>query len=94
MLLDENQSATPAPKGSLADQAAAILAQIGGKDNIENLDACITRIRVTLKDGSVVNEKELKKLGATGVMKMGSNNFQIVVGTLADPLVTNMKQLM
>ena len=94
-LLDEEQVADNASgKGKLADQAAAILQSIGGKENIESIDACITRIRVTLNDGSVINENELKKLGATGVMKMGEKNFQIVVGTTADPLVTQIKKLM
>lgn len=94
MLLDENQESAPVAKGSLSDQAAGILAQIGGKENIDSIDACITRIRLTVKDGSVIDEKELRKLGATGVMKMGANNFQIVVGTVADPLVTQIKKLM
>lgn len=94
MLLDENQENAPAVKGSLAEQAAGILEELGGKENIDSIDACITRIRVTLIDGSIINESRLRKLGATGIMKMGSNNFQIVVGTLADPLVTNIKQLM
>ena len=94
MLLDEEQEHGSKAKGNLAEQAEGILNSIGGKENIESLDACITRVRVTLKDGSVINESELKKLGATGVMKMGEKNFQIVVGTIADPLVTQMKKLM
>lgn len=75
-------------------KAAEILEAIGGKANVDSLDACITRIRLTAKDGSKVDEGALKRAGASGVMKMGSNNFQIVVGTVADPLASHIKSLM
>lgn len=78
----------------LKSKAAEILEAIGCKENISSLDACITRIRLTAKDVDKVDEKKLKELGATGVLKMGKNNYQIVVGTVADPLVTHMKSLM
>lgn len=78
----------------LADKAKGILDSIGGKENIQTIDACVTRIRVSLNDGSKINEKALKTLGASGVMKMGEGNYQIVVGTLADPIVSQMKKLL
>lgn len=78
----------------LRHKAAEILEAIGSKSNIESIDACITRIRLTAKDASMIDEQRLKDLGATGVMKMGAKNYQIVVGTVADPLVTHMKALM
>lgn len=78
----------------LKEKGIFILEALGGKVNVENIDACITRIRVTVKDTSKVNEKRLKELGATGIIKLGSNNMQIVVGTIADPLVTHIKAMM
>jgi PTS system N-acetylglucosamine-specific IIC component len=75
-------------------KAAEILEAIGNKSNITSIDACVTRIRLTVKDGSLINEARLKQLGASGVMKLDSNNYQIVVGTVADPLVSHMKSLM
>lgn len=78
----------------LREKAAAILAALGGKENIKALDACITRIRVTVDNSAQVEETRLKELGATGVLKLAGNNFQIVVGTVADPLVTHMKAVM
>lgn len=94
--LDEEESAVLSGlSGSeLSIKAAEILEAIGNKENISSLDACITRIRLTAKDGAKVDEARLKKIGVTGIMKMGSNNFQIVVGTIADPLATHMKTLM
>ena len=60
--------------------AADILAAFGGNKNIKDLDACITRLRVTVNDASKVNEHTLKTLGAAGVFING-NNFQAVFGT-------------
>ena len=78
----------------LRARAADILAALGGNDNIKVLDACVTRIRVTVHAGEQVDEARLKELGATAVLKLPGNNFQIVVGTMADPLVTHMKAVM
>jgi PTS system N-acetylglucosamine-specific IIC component len=73
--------------------AADVLEAIGGKGNIGSIDACVTRIRLTAKNDKLVNDDRLKELGATGIMRMGGNNVQIIVGTVADPLVTYMKAL-
>ena len=78
----------------LRDRAAEILKAIGGKENISVVDACVTRVRVTVKEATLVDEAKLKAMGATAVLKMPGNNFQIVVGTVADPLVTHMKAIM
>lgn len=75
-------------------KAAEVLEAIGGKTNITSMDACVTRIRLTVKDGSLINEARLKQLGSSGVMKLDATNYQIVVGTVADPLVTHMKSIM
>ncbi|MDF2881934.1 MAG: sugar transporter [Clostridiaceae bacterium] len=91
---EEVASFTGLNNSELREKAADILGAIGAKSNIDNIDACITRIRLSVKDPELVDENKLKKLGATGVMKMGKNNFQIVVGTSADPLVTHIKSIM
>lgn len=88
-------SSTSAVNGGseLEQRAIGILEAIGNKENIDSLDACVTRIRLTVKDGSKVDEAKLKKLGATGVMRLDDSNVQIVVGTIADVLVTHMKEI-
>ncbi|MGL4762343.1 MAG: PTS transporter subunit EIIB [Sarcina sp.] len=80
-------------KEGLAGTAQGILEAIGGKENIEVLDNCVTRLRLTLKDASIIDEPKIKSLGAKGIMKLGSNNVQIIMGTLADPIATEMKKL-
>lgn len=71
--------------------AAQYVAALGGIDNLEVIDACITRLRLTLKDRSVINEAELKGLGAVGVIKLGDNNLQVIIGTKAESIATRMK---
>ena len=70
-----------------------LVAAFGGKANIENLDACITRLRVTVHDIELVNKAELKKLGAAGVVVSG-NGVQAIFGTKSDNLKTDMEQYM
>ena len=81
-------------KSDLDVKAAAVLEAIGGKENIEVIDACVTRLRLTVKDGSKVDESALKKQGASGVMRLGENNVQVIMGTIADPMASKIKKLM
>ncbi|WP_020007326.1 glucose-specific PTS transporter subunit IIBC [Salinicoccus albus] len=69
-----------------------VLNAMGGQGNIKHLDACITRLRVEVQDTSTVDEAELKALGATGVMKVGSN-MQAIFGTKSDQIKNDMQQI-
>ncbi len=73
--------------------ATNVLNAFGGKENLTALDACITRLRVTVKDPAQVNKAELKRLGATGVLEMG-NNFQAIYGTQSDSLKEQIKAIL
>lgn len=70
-------------KGEIAEKAPAVLAALGGEGNIVSVDACITRLRVEVKDKSKVNKGELKALGAAGVVEVG-NGIQAIFGAKAD----------
>ena len=72
--------------------AVGILAALGGKENIKNLDACITRLRVIVNDTSKVNADELKKLGAAGVMQVGEN-IQAIFGPKSDIIKGQIKDV-
>lgn len=61
-------------------RAAKILRALGGKENITELDACITRLRVGVKEQERVDEAELKRLGASGVLRV-SDGVQAVYGS-------------
>lgn len=70
-------------KGEIVEKAPSVLAALGGEENIVSVDACITRLRVEVKDKTNVNKADLKSLGATGVMEVG-NGIQAIFGVKAD----------
>ena len=74
---------TSTGKGEIAEKAPAVLAALGGEENIVSVDACITRLRVEVKDKAKVDKAELKNLGAAGVMEVG-NGIQAIFGAKAD----------
>lgn len=59
--------------------AKEIVEALGGKDNIKSVTCCATRLRVTVLDEVCVQEKELKQIGAKGLLHKGKN-FQIIIG--------------
>ncbi|REE91390.1 PTS system N-acetylglucosamine-specific IIB component (Glc family) /PTS system N-acetylglucosamine-specific IIC component (Glc family) [Paenibacillus taihuensis] len=76
------------------DKAARVLENIGGSDNIVGIDACITRLRLVVKDEKAVNDAALKALGASGVMRLGSGAVQVIFGTQSERLKDDIKKLM
>ncbi|GMA18500.1 PTS glucose/sucrose transporter subunit IIB [Arsenicicoccus piscis] len=74
-------------------KAEQIVAGLGGADNIEDIEACITRLRTEVSDGSRVDQGALKAAGAHGVIVQG-NIVQVVVGPEADTLADDIKDLM
>ena len=61
--------------------AKTILEGCGGKENITNIDNCVTRLRLEVKDITAVNDKLIKSSGVAGVIKPGKNSVQVIVGT-------------
>ena len=76
--------------GSGSELAGKVLAALGGSANLTSLDACITRLRVSLKDISKANTDELKALGAAGVVVV-ENNLQAIFGTLSENLKSDIE---
>ncbi|MBF8999823.1 MULTISPECIES: N-acetylglucosamine-specific PTS transporter subunit IIBC [Vibrio] len=97
---EEDPSAAPSPadKGHVPATDNGILAKqylkaLGGHANLANIDACITRLRLTVNDTSVIDEKTLKHLGAMGVVKLGENNLQVILGPLAEIIAGEMNTI-
>ena len=63
----------------------------GGRSNIKDLDACITRLRVGVVDVKKANQPKLRALGAAGVLLVG-NNMQAIFGTRSENLKTDMEE--
>ncbi|WP_124728595.1 PTS transporter subunit EIIC [Staphylospora marina] len=66
--------------------AVYVLEAIGGKENIAHLDACITRLRITVHDEAKLDAERLRELGAAGVIRVGPGNYQAVFGTRSELL--------
>lgn len=60
--------------------AAVLLEGLGGKENIVNVDNCITRLRLEIRDYTKVNEKKIKTAGVAGIIRPSKTSVQIVIG--------------
>lgn len=74
-------------------KAEEILAALGGAENVEDIEGCITRLRTEVSDPARVDEAALKTAGAHGVMASGSV-VQVVVGPEAENLAEDIQDLM
>ncbi len=80
--------------GSGSKQAEEIIKLLGGKENITLVDACMTRLRVTVKDESkVADVEQWKKNGAMGLVKKG-NGIQAIYGPKADILKSDINDIL
>ncbi|WP_203564254.1 glucose PTS transporter subunit EIIB [Deefgea sp. CFH1-16] len=70
--------------GSTGELAMAYVTVVGGASNVTNVDACITRLRLSVVDADLVNEAAAKSLGASGVIKLNKQSVQIIVGPKAE----------
>ncbi|ATC57102.1 N-acetylglucosamine-specific PTS transporter subunit IIBC [Vibrio anguillarum] len=89
---DDSDSKVSGAKES-SELAKQYLKALGGHSNLSNIDACITRLRLSVNDMSIIDEKTLKALGAMGVVKLGTNNLQVILGPLAEIVAGEMKSI-
>ena len=88
---DESGDETLINELGVSGIAAEYIKALGGASNIEDVDSCITRLRLTLKDNTIVEDSALKALGATGVIRPNTKNIQVIVGTKANNIAEEMK---
>lgn len=79
---DEIEEPKAPAKGDLNEDAKVIIVALGGAENIEDVDACITRLRVGVKDPSKVDRDAFKKLGSAGVLDV-DGGIQAIFGAKA-----------
>lgn len=91
---EENNEDTIKTSVSKDTQATRIITLLGGKENIIDVDACMTRLRVTVKDmEKVADLEEWKKEGALGLMKK-DNGVQAVYGPKADVIKSDILDIL
>lgn len=78
----ESTKSSLTTKDSLKEEAVQIIEALGTEANIEEVDACITRLRVSVKDKDKVDRDRLKAIGATGVLEV-SGGVQAIFGAKA-----------
>ena len=76
-----------------AAMAAAILEGVGGAANVTNVDNCITRLRLEVKDRLLVDEKKIKASGAAGVIRPGKTSVQVIIGPKVQFVADEFKKL-
>lgn len=74
--------------------ARRYIGAIGGSDNLTGIDACITRLRLNVKDSAQVNDSVAKRLGASGVIRLNKQSVQIIVGTRAELIASAMRNVL
>lgn len=74
--------------------ASGVLAAIGGKGNVTNVDYCATRLRFDVKDSDKVDDKAVKAAGAAGVIKPGKNACQVVIGPKVQFVYDELKKML
>jgi len=87
-------SAAPQAPPAAGARAPAYLAALGGAANIVSLDACATRLRLSVMSDAAVDATALKRLGAAGLVRPAANTLQVVVGPVADQLAGEMRPLL
>ncbi|MCT4705681.1 maltose/glucose-specific PTS transporter subunit IIBC [Enterobacteriaceae bacterium H16N7] len=95
--IDTTTSAEKALAGQVGKSGynvPAMLAALGGAENVVTLDNCITRLRMTVKDMALVDSAALKNLRAIGVVQLNQHNLQVVIGPQVQSVKDEMASLM
>ncbi|WP_032120487.1 PTS transporter subunit EIIC [Clostridium amazonitimonense] len=88
----EGEEVKVVTKDNMNETATQVLEALGGKDNLDDVDACITRLRVAVKDVSKVDKDKIKSLGATAVLEV-KGGVQAIFGAKADPLKQKINEI-
>ena len=73
--------------------ARIVLEGLGGKENITSIDNCITRLRLEIKDNTLVDEKVIKSAGVAGIIRPGKTSVQVIIGTQVQHVADEFKKL-
>ena len=73
--------------------AQIILEGLGGKENLDAIDNCITRLRIEVKDRLLVDEHKIKASGVAGVLRPGKNSVQVIIGPKVQFVCDELKKL-
>ncbi len=78
---------------NFTEVASIILKGLGGKENIVSVDNCVTRLRLEIKDYTLINEKIIKSAGIAGIIRPSKTSIQVIVGTQVQFVADEFKKL-
>ena len=90
---EEGELAIELANDDYTAMATVILEGLGGKENITSIDHCITRLRLEVKDNTLVDEKKIKSSGASGVIRPSKTTVQVVIGPKVQFVYDEFKKL-
>jgi PTS system N-acetylglucosamine-specific IIC component len=82
----------PVAEDGPVERGAGFVAALGGAANLTSIDACTTRLRLTIRDPAKVDEPRLRRLGARGFVRPAPGGLQIVLGPVADMVAVEMRR--
>jgi len=80
----DDAAAQPIAPSTPDARARAFVTALGGAQNLTEVDACTTRLRLVLADNKEVDEAALRRLGARGILRSSAQGLQVVLGPIAD----------
>ncbi|WP_371361824.1 PTS system N-acetylglucosamine-specific EIICBA component [Sporomusa rhizae] len=89
----DEEETTALPNMDVGTFPTRLLEKLGGAENLQAVDSCITRLRLKVKDADVIKEEEIKAIGAGGLIRHG-NNVQVIVGIKAELIADEIKKLL
>lgn len=90
----ENKDNDSTIKTTTSDKIQVIFDAIGGSSNIVEVNNCTTRLRLVLKDTSIVDQKAIKSTGAMGQVKVSDTQYQIIIGPEVEFWADDLKKLL
>jgi PTS system N-acetylglucosamine-specific IIC component len=90
--LDIFAEATQERTTQATNEALTFIEALGGKENIIQTDACITRLRMSVQDSRTLLDEPFLALGAKGVIRPDNQSIQIILGTKAESVAEAIKE--
>lgn len=90
----EAEKAAVLANNDFTQVARVVLEGLGGKANVKTLDNCITRLRLEIKDYTLVDEKKIKSAGIAGIIRPSKTSVQVIVGTKVQFVADEMKKML
>lgn len=90
---DTDETKVQLANDDFTEIARIVLEGVGGKENVTVIDNCITRLRLEVKDYTLVDEKKIKSAGVPGVIRPSKTAVQVIVGTKVQFVADEFKKL-